>query len=659
MDIRQRSLRRVGVIPVVIVAVMGVVATLSGLAGTATAAPGDPPPAMSLADLGSSSTITFPGQQGEVSLTLPVPKDLTPSVLRGNTQLPAFVKGGSIDVLQGDRLISRTPINPAPNAPIELSLRGVRVDKNAADLVLRGYLQIEGFCQFDPQHALRIVNASVAYSGREAIPETVGDFLPPVLRGLTIYVPQDVQQAEGAAAVNLATAVVANYGATPVPIRTVALPRGATPPTVPGPLERQVVINTDAPRGLSLHDNRGTNYLAIGGSADDLLTQTQFLTSSLSPIALSSAAVAGTLHGAPQLPPDVQTLSDIGVTDQSATSASWPSVSVGIDQTRLGRPSKNIRVQLEGSYSPGPRDANGLISVKVGDRSIATLENDGSGTFNSWVDVPQDVVTRYTELTVTLERGDLGESCGTGYRSSLSLSSAGEIQSEEADPPVPSGFQSVPQALMPRTQLAWSKGDVGDVSRAVSIASGLQAMSAVPFGIDVVSMDTLGSSDQPGILISADGKGLPDLDLPLQSDGRTLKVVSQGDDPEESSVTLNPGVDYGALEVTRSGDRSLLVATSTDDANDLDGLLRWMSTDKRWSSVSGDAILQVAGHDPVAVASDEVNAADAASSDQEAAWFTLTGVIVGAALLVGIVIGGTVIMRRRRARAARPQQPEQ
>ncbi|NED59792.1 hypothetical protein G3I15_02505, partial [Streptomyces sp. SID10244] len=143
-------------------------------------------------------------------------------------------------------------------------------------------------------------------------------------------------------------------------------------------------------------------------------------------------------------------------------------------------------------------------------------------------------------------------------------------------------------------------------------------------------MDTLGSSDQPGILISADGKGLPDLDLPLQSDGRTLKVVSQGDDPEESSVTLNPGVDYGALEVTRSGDRSLLVATSTDDANDLDGLLRWMSTDKRWSSVSGDAILQVAGHDPVAVASDEVNAADAASSDQEAAWFTLTGVIVGA-----------------------------
>ncbi|WAC56856.1 hypothetical protein [Gordonia sp. SL306] len=659
MDIRQRSRRRAGKVPVVIVAVVGMVAALSGLAGTATAAPGDPPPAMSLADLGSSSTITFPGQQGEVSLTLPVPKDLTPSVLRGNTQLPAFVKGGSIDVLQGDRLISRTPINPAPNAPIELSLRGVRVDKNAADLVLRGYLQIEGFCQFDPQHALRIVNASVAYTGRESIPDTVAEFLPPVLRGLTIYVPQDVQQAEGAAAVNLATAVVANYGTTPVPISTVALPRGATPPTAPGPLERQVVISTDAPPGLSLHDNRGTNYLEIGGSADELLAQTQFLTSSLSPIALSSAAVAGTLHGAPQLPPDVQTLSDIGVTDQSATSASWPSVSVGIDQTRLGRPSKNIRVQLEGSYSPGPRDANGLISVKVGDRAIATLQNDGSGTFNSWVDVPQDVVTRYTELTVTLERGDLGESCGTGYRSSLSLSSAGEIQSEEADPPVPSGFQSLPQALMPRTQLAWSKGDVGDVSRAVSIASGLQAMSAVPFGVDVVSMDTVGSSDQPGILISADGKELPDLDLPLQSDGRTLKVVSQGDDPQESSVTLNPGVDYGALEVTRSGDRSLLVATSTDDASDLDGLLRWMSTDKRWSSVSGDAILQVPGHDPVAVASDEVNAADTAASDDEAAWFTITGVIVGAALLVGIVIGGTVIMRRRRARAARPHQPEQ
>ncbi|MYR08466.1 hypothetical protein GTV32_20130 [Gordonia sp. SID5947] len=620
--------------------------------GPALAAPGDPPPPMGLGQLGASSTISLPGQQGETSLTLPVPKDLTPSVLRGNVQIPAFVTGGSIDVLQGDRLISRTPVSTAPNAPIELPLRGVRVEKNAADIVLRGYLRAEGFCQFDADHALRITNTSVAYTGREAIPTDVAEFLPPVLRGLTIYIPQDVKSAEGEAAVNLATAVVSNYGSAQVPIETVALPRGATPPTVPGPLERQIVINTDASPGLSLHDNRGSAYLEIGGSSDELVTQTQFLTSSLAPIALSSSAVAGSLRAAPQIAPDVTNLSDLGVSDQSVTSAAWPSLTVGIDQTRLGRPSKGIRVQLTGSYSPGPADADGLLSVRIGDRVISTIPTDESGTYDTWVDVPDELLSRYTELTVTLERGNLGESCGTGYRSTLSLSSAGEVQTEEADPPQPGGFGSLPQALMPRTQLAWTKGDPADVSRAVSIASGLQKLSAVPLGLDVVSMDDAGSSDQPAILISSDGGGLPDLNLPLQSDGRTLKVVSgSGDSEQTSSVTLNPGVNFGALEVTRAGDRSLLVATSTNDARDLDGLLSWLSTGDRWSSAGGDAILQVAGHDPVSVASDEMNAGQQQSdSDAAEAGFAIAGVLVAAVLLAGLVVLGTILLRRRRHR---------
>ncbi|MFW0795180.1 hypothetical protein AAFP30_15310 [Gordonia sp. CPCC 205515] len=635
-------------IPALLV-VLTVVAALAGLPGRATAVPGDPPSPISLTDLGSSSTISFPGQQGQVSLSLPVPPDLAPATLRGTTQVPDFVTGGSVDVLQGDRLISRTPISTAPSAPIELSLRGVNVTKNAADLTLRAYLQIQGFCQFDPANAFRITGANVTYTGREAIPTTVAGFLPPILRGLTIYVPSDVQQDEGAAAVNLAAAVTANYGAARVPVETVGLPRAnMTPPEVPGPLERQVVINSKAPQGLSLQNNRGSSYLVIGGSGDDLVTQTQLLTSDLSPIALSSSAVAGTLHAAPQLPRDVQTLADLGVTDQSVTSASWPSISFGIDQTRIGRPSKGIRVQLIGTYSPGQRNTSGIIAVQAGDRTISTISADGDGSYNQWVDIPDDVVKRYTAITLTYQRGDLGEACGTGYRSSLSLSSAGEVQADPADPPQPSGFQSLPQALMPRTQLAWTKGDVGDVSRAVTIVAGMQQMSTVPLGIDVVSMDTAGSSDLPAILIAADGTGLPELTLPLQTDGRTLKVVNTSGDAQTSSVTLNPGINFGALEVTRQNDRSVLVATSTNDTADLDGLLRGLSAGSQWSGLEGDAILQVAGNDPVTVASDQVSPVE--SSDGHGSWWTVALVVIGAALLAGLVALATILARRRRRR---------
>ncbi|MDY6809564.1 MAG: hypothetical protein SW127_11160 [Actinomycetota bacterium] len=640
--------------------VLGLVVALSGAAGSASAAPGDPPPAMSLRDLGASTTVTFPGQQGEVSLSLPVTPDLTPSELRADTQVPAFVTGGSIDVLQGERLISRTPLTTGVDASIELPLRGVRVDQNAVDLTLRAYLRVEGFCQFDPDNALRMTNTSVVYTGREAIPRTVAEFLPPTLRGLTIYVPDDVNEAEGAAAVNLATAVVSQYAPAPVPIETIALPRGSmVPPTIAGPLERQIVVNGDADPGLTIETSRGSSYLVIGGSDEDLLTQTQFLTSNLAPIALSSSAVAGALHNAPQLPQSVQTLSDLGVPDQSITSAAWPRLTFGIDQTRLGWSATGVRVQLIGSYSPGPSgsdgpsgssSSDGAIAVRVGDRVITTIPTDDSGTFNTWIDIPDDVLRRYTEVSLTLERGNLGETCGSGYRTTLSMSSAGEITSEQADPPQPAGFGSLPQALMPRTQLAWTTGDAGDVARAVSIVAGLQGLSAVPLGIDVVSMDTASTSGQPAILISADGQGLPDLTLPLESDGRTLTVTSTGGSTQaSSSVTLDPGIEFGALEVTRHDGRSLLVATSTDDARDLDALLNWLSADiVRWATLDGDAVMQVAGQDPVSLSADEVNQGEP-EPDRIGSWVILVA-LLGAVVLAGAVILGTIVIRRRRGR---------
>lgn len=649
MYVRQGYGRRVQAMSVLI-AVLGMVAASVGLAGAASAAPGDPPPPMSLRDLGSSTTLAFEGQQGEISLSLPVTPDLTPSVLRAETQVPAFVTGGSIDVLQGERLISRTPLTAGVGAPISLSLRGVRVDQNAVDLTLRAYLRVEGFCQFDPENALRLTNTEVVYTGREAIPQTVAGFLPPTLRGLTIYVPDDVREAEGAAAVNLASAVVSQYAPAPVRIETVPLSRGSmVPPTAAGPLERQIVINGDADPGLAIETSRGSSYLVIGGSDEDLLTQTQFLTSNLAPIALSSSAVAGALHNAPQLPASVQTLSDLGVPDQSITSAAWPRVTFGIDQTRLGWSATGVRVQLIGSYSPGPSNSgNGAIAVRVGDRVITTIPIDGSGTYNTWVDIPDDVLRRYTEVSLTLERGNLGETCGSGYRNTLSMSSAGEITSEQADPPQPAGFGSLPQALMPRTQLAWTNGDAADVGRAVAIVAGLQSMSAVPLGIDVVSMDTAASSGQPAILISADGEGLPEMTLPLTSDGRTLTVTSAGESGQASTVTLNPGIEFGALEVTRQGGRSLLVATSTDDERDLDALLQWLSTDDRWPALDGDAVLQVSGQAPVSVASDEVNAPDT-DSEQIGPW--VSGVaLLAAVVLAGAVIFGTLVIRRRRGR---------
>ena len=60
-------------------------------------------------------------------------------------------------------------------------------------------------------------------------------------------------------------------------------------------------------------------------------------------------------------------------------------------------------------------------------------------------------------------------------------------------------------------------------------------------------------------------------------DEKSGTVTVRSSSGAESKVTLNPQVQFGSLQVTRSDDRSMLVATSTNDAGDLDDLVRWFS----------------------------------------------------------------------------------
>lgn len=299
-----------------------------------------------------------------------------------------------------------------------------------------------------------------------------------------------------------------------------------------------------------------------------------------------------------------------------------------------------MRLQLSGTYTP----LGGQIAVSVGQRVIASWPADASGSYNQWVDVPADVLGRYTEVSVTYNHGDVGEECGSGVRTSLSLSSAGEVRSEPADPPTPPGFASLPQALMPRTSLAWTNGGVADVARAVEIMSGLQRLSAVRLGVDMVSVDDAMASTAPAVIIAADGRGLPHLTLPVTADGQTLTVLNA--DGKPSNVVLTPGVRFGSLQVARDAGRTVLVATSTRDAADLDAVLRRLSADPdRWSALSGVALLQVSGQEPVVVPGDG-QSQPADSSSTGTSWVTVTLVAVGIAVVAAIV--ATVVLRRRR-----------
>jgi hypothetical protein len=612
----------------------------------ATALPGDggqlaDAPTLSLTAVGSDDAFALYGLRGIQTLTIPVPDGLTPSSLNVLVELPVGVRGGNLLVTQDDRSISRTPLSTAFQAPLNVPLTGVEVVDNSVTLQLRSYLDpLDGYCLYDPIVPLRLSNASVSFAGTEVAPRVVADFLPPVLSALTLFVPSSPSQAEADAAVRMTTAVVAHYGKQPVRVRVAALEGNVIPPTPAGPFERQVVIREGPDNGVSLRGNGGVPALLIGGPAGELANQTRLLSSDMSRLALASKAVAGPLKSVPQLAPDQTTLRALGQPGVNAV-ALTPQVSLGLDQTRLGRSVRDVRVHLQGSYTPLPPGIGGELVASVGGQTIDHWATDSSGSIDRWVQVPDGMLQRYTNLIVAMNiSGNTGR-CGEFQPFTLTIDGESAVTSVAANPPLPHGFQSLPQAFLPRVAVGVDDHSFADAARAVTIMAGLQRLSALPMDTAVMSVQDAIAAKDPAVLVAASGWSDERITLPVASSGAGELQLTSTDGGEPQSVTLEPSVEYGSLQTVFDGHRTILVATSTGEPKQLDALLDWLNADaRRWARLSGDAVLSVPDRDPFTVTANPPAAQDdvALQSGSPSVWWIASalgaGLLVAAALLV-------------------------
>ena len=327
----------------------------------------------------------------------------------------------------------------------------------------------------------------------------VADFLPPVLQKMTIFTPKKPSAAESDAAVQVTTAVVNRYGRQNTDIDIASLGDDEqAPPSAP--LERNVVIREGSDAAVSLKGaDGGVPALQITGSADELANQVRLLNSELSLLALSSKVVAGPIDSTSVPPVDQTTIGDLGQPGVSAT-AFKPQVVVGLDQTRLGRPVRDVRVQLKGSYTPLPSTVGGQVVVSVDGETIDHWTADSSGTIDRSVSIPQSELQRHTNLSVAVDiAGDVGR-CGDFQPVTLKIDDATTIDSSPADPPDPAGFQSVPQSLMPKVQVGVEPESFDDTARAVSIMEGLQRLSGARIDTEVVPLCERDRQPLPGDL---------------------------------------------------------------------------------------------------------------------------------------------------------------
>ncbi len=316
-----------------------------------------------------------------------------------------------------------------------------------------------------------------------------------------------------------------------------------------------------------------------------------------------------------------------------------------------------MSVHLVGSYTPGP----GSLSATAGGTELANWAADDTGRIDQWIDVPDSSLGRVTTIDVTVAHPATGAAgCGVGAASTITIDGASSIHSSQSETPVSNGFASVPQALMPRFDVALTDVTFADTVRALSIVNGLQRLSTRPLRPTAVPVDDALDGSTPALVVAGDG-GLPEsVNLPLSSVDTTFTV---SDSEADTELGLDTAVPYAALQVTTVDGMPLLVATSAQAPGELDAMLSWLDTDPtRWFGLSGDILFSAPGAEPMSLSSSELGASDsiAASStesDRSSVWLVALG--AGAALVVAALVGCLLWLRPSRGdhRRRDPQTP--
>lgn len=607
---------------------------------------------LSLLDLGSTDTIAFIFDRDvtDVDLGFAVPPGLKPVALTARLQLPVPVRFGSLDITQDDRTISHVNSLPADGSELVIPLAGVQVFGNWANITMTmTAIPPEDYC-WDYRSPIRLVDSSVAFDGNSAIPTSVSTFLPPTLRKLTLVLPEKPSRAESDAAVQLAATVQRRYRAN---LDVSVIPYLGPPPPPPSEtplMDRTIIVKEGPDPGLTLENGGAVPTLRISGSGDDLANQARLLGDESLPSAVSSKAVAGPLSYNQEFAADITTITEMLHKTGLSNEGVWPAVQIPLDQTLFGHSISQVLVHLIGSYTPIPQDFGGEVTVSVRDYVVDRWPVDRGGTIDRSIAVPNQLLDRSTNLVVGIRiNGDMGH-CGDYPAMNLRIDGDSEIKVSPADPPIPAGFRSFPQTLLPRVRVGIGADAFADTARAARIIAGLQQASGVPLATVVTSLDEVIASRDSAVLIASQGWTNDKISLPVSAGRGRFSVAVVDSAGKETALNLDSASPVGSLQTVLDRGRSLLVATSNGNPQQLDALLQWLSAERgRWGALDGRAVIAVPDREPVTVPNPDFDLTPReAKVGTWSTWWVRGVIVVIACAAVG---AAAILVRSMRLRA--------
>jgi hypothetical protein len=561
-------------------------------------------------NLGLATPVVLAGVSAGTSFFLPVPDGLRAATLTGRLVAAAGTAGGEVVFSsQGHRLSAvGFTADPAGGEPFSVALGAVRAVNGVVRIDITSSLPLsDRYCQGQFQRPeVDLDGMAVAYSGQSTRPTTVGQFLPPFLDKVRLWVPAALDGPVDEAAIEIADEVVVRYGAQPVTVEVHTLGSGDLPD--PGAFDgriRDVVLTGAAgaaagPAGVRIAvSTSGASLLVISGDGDALRRQVDLTVGQLVRLVATNDVTAAGQFIPKRIPALEQPFGELGLASLAAYGSGQLQFVVHFAQSDFGQMIDRARLHVSGTYTPVPSGAAASLSVYFNDTLVATRLADRSGAFHvAPVIAPADL-RRDNTVEVRFQYVPADGPCARAdVPVDVQLSADASVETH-AGVSLQVGFQRLPQALLPDSDCAFDVGDPVSLAAAVEVFAGLQRLSRVPLVPRVVPIGQVVSGTRPAVIVTSDPAAITALHptVDLTAGAPHLTVATSG-----GHVDL--GVAPAVTQVfTNRGRAILAVVTRPEAASSLPALVAAVTAPDELPVLAHDvAVVEPGGHvDDVAV----------------------------------------------------------
>ncbi len=642
-----------------------VVMSMTGFAGPAIGQPADDAPpvtALGWQQLGINPQISLVGDDVAQKLSIPVPQGLSPITFSGLLGAVNNIPSGFIEAQTVDgRFVGSVPIPNIPPgqppAPFTFDIASVPVVHREIqlNLILR-VDDTDDVCE--PLPTLTMTELSAAFTGAVQSPTTIEDFLPVVAPVIDLYVDPAPTDAEKSTILNLVAALTKHYQPAKVTTNVRPLPRteAGPPPDRDASVRAIVIRDIDEPEpGVRLVTDAGPPYLLMTGQGEALSRQAGLFRDELLKVAQTGSVSVESAEGAVGEQGTTATFEQLRIGGStSVMGESYIFLNIAPALSKSAKPGI-VDVRLLANYTPVEEAEKGTMVVAAGEVVLATVRLDASGRVDNRFSIPADVAARDQDLTVTI-RYEPGPGCTPvtlpmkfeiDPMSTATVRTGGAVEM--------GGFAALPQGFIPKFQVALDGSDPDELAHAAMIIGSIQRLSSTALIPELVSIEQAAASDTSALVIaSAQTVQEKGLNPPIAPKGG----MSEVDLPAAVVIDISTGL--AALQSYAQNDRTIVLLTASGPWSMAAPLFDYLAgLPQGWRNLSGDVLvvgqglvpreLTVRSDGPVMAGLPGINADAVEQESDTRGWYEWT--LLGAGVLVILaLIGGTVVLLRKRSR---------